>query len=63
MTIFLHKLMAVIRTVYIHNNYCFSEVTQLSNTKDKTTILVNVTFIPVFKRAGIEEWRDKAVFT
>ena len=25
-------------------------------------LLVNVTFIPVFKRAGIEEWRDKTVF-
>ena len=37
-------------------------MTQLSSTKDKTTILVNITFIPVFKQAGIDEWRDKMVF-
>ena len=41
---------------------CESGILPLSYRAPQNYILVNVTFIPVFKRAGIEEWRDEAVF-
>ena len=60
MTIFLHH--GSDQNCFTCNNYCFIGDSIIPRQNNNILVLVNVTFIPVFKQAGIEEWRDKAVF-
>ena len=62
MKIFLHH--GSDQNCFTCNNYCFigDSIIPRQNNNILVLVLVNVTFIPVFKRAGFEEWRDKAVF-